>query len=137
MSGCLLLGVFFVAALLKQSHSEVLWRVADEVELGEHQLDLLDEFTGARRLPELHSLDESRFKLVAEDVRGLNLEDVVTKGDQVRDSLRLHVSARLQKSLHLPLLVVTRVQFLVFSACRDDCHVALQCFVHFRQEPVR
>lgn len=104
--------------------------------MSEHQLDLLYQFARARRLPELHCLDKGRFERVAEDVRSLNLEDIVSEGNQVSDSVTFHVCLRLQEGLHLPLLVVTRVHLLVLRPRGNNRHVSLQSLEHFRQEPM-
>lgn len=74
--------------------------------MGEHKFDLLNELARAWRLPKLDSFDEGRLELVTKDVRRFNLEDVITKRDQIRDRVIFHISARFEECLHLPLLVV-------------------------------
>ena len=90
--------------------------MANQIELGQHKLDLLDQFARAWRLSELHSLDEGRFELVAQDVGGLDLENVISERNQVGDCIVLHVSSGLQEGVNLPLLVVARIQLLVLGA---------------------
>lgn len=70
--------LLFATTLLEQTDGQVLRRVANKVELGQHKLDLLDEFTCARRLAELYSLDKRWLELVSKDVGCFDLEYIVT-----------------------------------------------------------
>ena len=72
-----------------QSHSQVLGRVADVVELLNDQLDLLAQFTCAWIRPEFDGLDEGALELLIELVSCLDLEHIVAKGDDVGDGLHL------------------------------------------------
>ena len=48
----------FLATLLEQTDCQVLRLVANEIELGQDELDLFYELACARRLAEFHSFDE-------------------------------------------------------------------------------
>ena len=125
-----------LATLLEQTHREVLRLVANQVELSQHKFDLLNELARARRLPKLDSFDEGRLELVAQDVCRLDLEDVITERDQVRDCVIFHICARFQECLHLPLLVVLWIQLLVAGARGDDCDIFLQSLENLGQEAI-
>ena len=77
--------------------------------MSQDELDLLNQFTGARRLSELDRLDERIIILISEDIGGFDLENVIAECDQVSYSVVFHVCSSLQERLHFPLLVVTRV----------------------------
>ena len=66
------------ATLLEQPDSQVLRWVANKIELGQHELYLLDELASAWWLAELYCLNKGWLILVTKDVSSLDLEDVIT-----------------------------------------------------------
>ena len=67
--------------------------MADKIKLGQHEFNLLNKLASAWWLAEFDGLDKGRLELGAEDVGGLDFENVVSKCDQVCDSFIFHVSS--------------------------------------------
>lgn len=128
--------LIFILVLLQKTHGQVFWRITDQVKLGQDQLDLLDKFACRRRLPKFDRLNEGRLESVPQDVGCLNFEDIISQSNQICDSFWLHIRLCLQKCLNFPLLIVAGVQFFVFGACRNDCHILLQLLENFRQKAI-
>ena len=63
LGGCALLG-FLTPALFEQPYSQILRRIANQVELSQDELDLLNQFAGTRWLSELDGFNERIVKLV-------------------------------------------------------------------------
>lgn len=55
--------------------------MANKLKLSQDEFDLLNELGRGRSLPEFDCLEEGRLILVAQDLGGFHLEDVVAKGN--------------------------------------------------------
>ena len=109
-------GLFFIVLLLVlhsvKADSQVFRRVANVVELLEHQVDLLVELPRAGVGSEFNSLDEGTLELLIQLVSSLDLKDVVAQSDDIRYRLHLKFCCAFEESPDFPFLeVVWKLRF--------------------------
>lgn len=133
---CILFLILIFIFYPVEPNSQIFGTVAYVIELFQNQLDLFREFACARSRSELNCLYKCALKLLIKLMSSFDFKHIITKRNQIGDSLHLQFLSTFKKRSYFPFLILSWKIFLVLRPRGYNLDILPENLGSFGHEPL-